>query len=207
MWQAYQSDALRSLVSVDNLTALSRPLARHPVAPLLIAAVYLCSVLLVLPRALFTIPLVLVFGPWMTFFSGMSGLLLGALSGFWLGRKLTGARLESLSHSPLLTRLEEMIRRGGVGAVMLVRLVPVAPFTVVNLVLGVLRVRTGPFVLGTFLGLLPGFVLSIFIGDRLRQLLYHQGGVNPYILAIQIIGAALIFFLLWRMAAAKFKEK
>jgi phospholipase D1/2 len=207
MWGAYRSDALRSFVSVENFIELSRPLAQHPVAPVVIAAAYVCSVLLVFPRAVLTVPAVVVFGPWLTFFSGMSGLILGALCGFWLGRKVTGAKLQTITCSPLLGRLEEKLRCGGTGAVVILRLVPVAPFTVVNMFLGVLRVRTGDFVLGTFLGLLPGFLLSIFIGDRVRTMLHDQGTASLGVLALQVIGAAIVVFLFWRMASAKFKEK
>jgi uncharacterized membrane protein YdjX (TVP38/TMEM64 family) len=185
---------------------LSRPLARHPMAPVIVAAAYLCSVLVVLPRPVLTVPAVLVFGPWLTFFSGMSGLILGALCGFGLGRELTGEKLENISRSPLFGRVKAKIRGGGVGTVVVVRLVPIAPFTVMNMLLGVLRVRTGDFVLGTFLGLLPGFLLSIFIGDRLRRLLYYHGTANWTLIGVQVLGAAIVLFLLWRMASAKFQE-
>lgn len=207
MWGAYSWDPLQPYLSVETFTELSRPLARHPIAPIIIAAAYLCSVLVVLPRAILTVAAVLVFGPWLTFFSGMSGLLLGASCGFWVGRKVTGERLQTLTRSPLLSRLEEKLRCGGVGAVVVVRLVPVAPFTVVNMILGVLRVRTGDFVLGTFLGLLPGFLFSIFVGDRLRMMLYNHGTGNLFVFAMQVIGAGAVLFLFWRMASAKFKEK
>jgi uncharacterized membrane protein YdjX (TVP38/TMEM64 family) len=207
MWGAYHWEPLRSLVSVEALTHLSQPLARHPAAPLIIAAAYFCSVFVVLPRAVLTLPAVVVLGPWLTFFSGMSGLLLAGVCGFWLGKKLTGEKLENLTRSPLLRRLEEKVRHGGVGAVVVVRLVPVAPFTVVNMAFGILRVRIGDFVAGTFLGLLPGFLFSIFIGDRVRLMLHDQTGANLSVLAVQIIGAGAVLFLLWRMASAKFKEK
>jgi len=206
MWAAYHWEPLRSVVSVENIAEFSRPLARHPIAPVIIAAAYLCSVFVVFPRAVLTLPAVIVFGPWLTFFGGMSGLIVGGLCGFWIGRKLTGAKVENLTTSPVLGRLEAKLRRGGVGGVVVVRLVPVAPFTVVNMFLGVLRIRTGDFVLGTFLGLLPGFSFSIFIGDRLRDML-HQGVGNPLLLAMQVIVAGLILFILWRMASAKLKEK
>jgi phospholipase D1/2 len=206
MWAAYHWDPLRSYISVESITELSRPFARHPVAPAMIAAAYLCSVFVVFPRAILTLPAVIVFGPWLTFFGGMSGLIVGALCGFWIGRKLTGAKVENLTTAPVLGRLEEKLRHGGVGGVVVVRLVPVAPFTVVNMFLGVLRIRTGDFVLGTFLGLLPGFLFSIFIGDRLRDLL-HQGAGNLFFLAIQVIGAGVVLLILWRMASAKLKEK
>jgi phospholipase D1/2 len=206
MWGAYSWDPLRSFIAFENIAEVSRPFARHPVAPLIIAAAYWCSVFVVFPRAILTLPAVVVFGPWLTFFGGMSGLILGALCGFWIGRKLTDAKVQNLTRMPVLVRLEEKLRHGGVGGVVVVRLVPVAPFTVVNMFLGVLHVHTGDFVLGTFFGLLPGFSFSIFIGDRVRTML-HQGVGNLFLLAIQAIGAGVVLFLLWRMASAKLKEK
>jgi uncharacterized membrane protein YdjX (TVP38/TMEM64 family) len=207
MWGAYHWGPFRALFSVENITALSRPLARHPIAPLLIVTAYVCSVIIGFPRALLTIPSVIVFGPWLTFFSGMGGLLIGALCGFWFGRRVTGEKLAGLARAPLLQRLEKQLRCGGLATVLVVRLVPVAPFTVVNIFLGALRVRTGDFVLGTFLGLLPGFLLSIFIGDRLRLILQDHGAGSVLLVGLQVIGAGIVLFLLWRMAAAKFKER
>jgi uncharacterized membrane protein YdjX (TVP38/TMEM64 family) len=207
MWSARNWDPLRSLVSVEGLTNLSRPLAQHPVAPLIVAAAYFCSVWVVFPRAVLTVSAVLVFGPWFTFLSGMTGLLLGGACGFWLGQKLTGERLGNLTRSPLLQQLEEKLHRGGAGAVLIVRLVPVAPFTVVNMIFGVLRVRTGDFLVGTFLGLLPGLLFTIFIGDRVRTILHDPDSGNLLVLATQMIGAGVILFLLWRVAAAKYKKR
>ncbi|MGH7927920.1 MAG: TVP38/TMEM64 family protein, partial [Candidatus Binatia bacterium] len=198
---------LRSLVSVETFATLSRPLVHHPAAPFIVAATYFCSVFVVFPRAALTLPAVLVFGPWLTFFSGMTGLLIGAVCGFWIGQKLTAEKLQSLTGSPLLQRVEQKLRLGGVGAVVVVRLVPVAPFTVVNMIFGVLRIRMGDFVLGTFLGLLPGFVFSVFVGDRVRIMARGLDSGDLLVLAIQVIGAGVVLFLLWRMASAKFKEK
>jgi uncharacterized membrane protein YdjX (TVP38/TMEM64 family) len=138
--------------------------------------------------------------------SGMTGLLLGAACGFWLGRKLTGERLTDLTRSPLLCRLEEKLHQGGAAAVALVRLVPVAPFTIVNMIFGVLQVRTRDFLLGTFLGLLPGLVFSIFIADGFRAMLYDPDGGSILLLAGQLIGAGAALFMLVRLATAKFKK-
>jgi uncharacterized membrane protein YdjX (TVP38/TMEM64 family) len=202
---AYHWEPLRAFISIERLTDLSRPLAHHPVAPLVIAAAYFCSVLIVLPRGLLTVPAVIVFGPWLTFFAGMSGLLFGALCGLWFGRQVSGDRVQRLMRAPLLARLEDKVRCGGWGAVLLVRLVPVAPFTAVNIALGVLRTRTSDFVAGTFLGLLPGFLFTMFLGGRMRSIL--DGGTHPLLLALEVTAAAAVLFLLGRMAAAKFKEK
>jgi uncharacterized membrane protein YdjX (TVP38/TMEM64 family) len=205
LWGAYHWEPLRAFVSIERLTDLSRPLAHHPLAPLIIAAAYFCSVLIVFPRGVLTVPSVIVFGPWLTFFAGMSGLLVGALCGLWFGRQVSGDRVQRLVRAPLLARLEEKLGRGGLGAVLFVRLIPVAPFTVVNIALGVLRTRTRDFVAGTFLGLLPGFLFTMFVGGRVRSIL--DGGSHPLLLALEITAAAAVLFLLGRMAGAKFKEK
>jgi phospholipase D1/2 len=201
----YQWTPLRSLVSASTLTDFARPLAQHPAAPILIAATYFCSVFVAFPRAALTVPAVVVFGPWVTFFGGMAGLLLGAVCGFSIGHKLTGEKLRSLAVSPLLRRVEEKLRFGGIAAVVVVRLVPLAPFTVVNMIFGVLRVRMGDFVSGTFLGLLPGFLLSVFMGDRMRIILSEQHASDLLVLGLQMAAAGFLLYCLWRIAAATFR--
>jgi uncharacterized membrane protein YdjX (TVP38/TMEM64 family) len=206
LWGIHHWGTFGSLVSAQTLTTLSGPVARHPIAPLVVAATYFCSVFVAFPRAALTLPAVLVFGPWLTFFSGMMGLLLAAVCGFWIGQKLTGERLQTFITSPLLRRVEQKLRAGGVGAVVVVRLVPIAPFTVVNMIFGVLRVRIGDFVLGTFLGLLPGFLLSVFVGDRVRNMMRDQSSADLLVLAIQVIAAVVVLYMLWRAASARFNE-
>jgi hypothetical protein len=60
--------------------------------------------------------------------------------------------------------------RRGVFAVVAIRFLPVAPFTMVNIVLGAARIKLWHFVLGTAIGLTPGF-----LARSLRQLGTHFG--------------------------------
>jgi phospholipase D1/2 len=55
--------------------------------------------------------------------------------------------------------------------VTLVRLMPVAPFTLVNLVAGAIRIPLLDYMVGTALGLAPGLVLMTALGDRLLRIL------------------------------------
>ncbi len=57
---------------------------------------------------------------------------------------------------PRLKRVQRRIVSGGVLAIAAIRLVPIAPFTVVNLVAGASDIRLGAFMAGTILGMLPG---------------------------------------------------
>jgi hypothetical protein len=86
--------------------------------------------------------------------------LLGGLVGRDTVQRLAGARLSHLS---------QRIARHGLIAILLVRIVPVAPFTVVNVMAGASHVRACDFALGTFLGMLPGLLLMTLFGDRLHE--------------------------------------
>lgn len=70
----------------------------------------------------------------------------------WLGTKLDA--------------LEQRVAKRGVIAIALIRKVPVAPFTFVNMVIGALGIRFRDFILGTALGMLPGIAAFAFVSDR-----------------------------------------
>jgi uncharacterized membrane protein YdjX (TVP38/TMEM64 family) len=48
------------------------------------------------------------------------------------------------------------------------RMVPIAPYTVVNVAMGAAGLQTGAFLAGTLIGLLPGIFILTMLGDRLR---------------------------------------
>jgi phospholipase D1/2 len=54
------------------------------------------------------------------------------------------------------------LERRGLWAVIVMRVVPVAPYALVNLVLGAARIRLLDFILGTAIGLLPGIAALAF---------------------------------------------
>jgi len=61
------------------------------------------------------------------------------------------------------------LARGGVRAVTRARLLPLAPFTIVNLIAGASRVRMRDYLVGTAAGMVPGIVVFALFGDRLRH--------------------------------------
>ena len=93
----------------------------------------------------------------------LAAAILGAVAAFWLGRclgreaveKITGARVE---------RVDELLRRRGLAAMIGVRLVPVLPFTAINYTAGLTSIRWWPYFLGTAIGILPGTVSFVTLG-------------------------------------------
>jgi uncharacterized membrane protein YdjX (TVP38/TMEM64 family) len=95
---------------------------------------------------------------------------LGAAATYAVGRRLGPAPLRRLL-GPRINRIGREVNRKGIVAVAIVRLVPIAPFTLVNLVAGAMRIRFLDYMVGTALGLLPGLVLVSTLGDRLVRIL------------------------------------
>jgi phospholipase D1/2 len=63
-----------------------------------------------------------------------------------------------------------------------VRLVPIAPFAVVGLVAGAIRVRLVHFVVGTLLGMMPGAVVTTVFGDQLQAALRDPSRINYWLI-------------------------
>jgi len=74
-------------------------------------------------------------------------------------RRVAGARLDDLSRR---------LARRGVLSSTLVRIVPIAPFMVVNLVAGASHVRLRDFLIGTLIGMLPGALVLVVAADWTR---------------------------------------
>lgn len=130
-------------------------------APFALAAYVLGSMLLV-PITFLIVLTALTFGPWMGLLYSMAGSLLSGVVTFEIGRRV-GRETVRRWVGTRITRLSRRVKRRGLLAVATVRLVPVAPFGIVNLFLGASRIRMRNFIGGTLVGLGPGIlVLSLF---------------------------------------------
>lgn len=104
--------------------------------------------------------------------SGVAGALFGLAGGialswvasmvsaavtFAIARRLGRAAVASMT-GPRIDRVEEIMRQQGLLAVIIARVTPVLPFTVVNYGAGVSAVTTRDFMLGTAVGIIPGTV-------------------------------------------------
>ena len=73
------------------------------------------------------------------------------------------------------------------------RIVPVAPFTIINLVAGASHIKLRDFLLGTLIGLLPGISAIAILTDRMRATLEDPQPVTITILvlvSVAVIGAS-----------------
>ncbi|MFC3124831.1 VTT domain-containing protein [Pseudoroseomonas globiformis] len=110
------------------------------------------------------------FGLWPGVAYAAVGAMVSAFLTYLVGRRIGPVVLRRLI-GPRINRISRTISANGVMAVTMVRLMPVAPFTFVNLVAGAVRIPLLDYMLGTALGLLPGLLLMTALGDRLLRMI------------------------------------
>lgn len=146
--------------------------------PLLFAALYAGLSLTPAPVAVLSIGAGVLFGLPVGTGAVMVGALAGSAIGFGLSRVLGRATVERFG-GERLARLDGLLRRRGLLAVIAVRLVPLLPFTALNYACGLTAVRTRDYLLGTALGIAPGAAAYVTIGA------YGAiPGSTPFLLAI-----------------------
>lgn len=144
------------------------------------------------PQFVLTAAAVVAFGAWTGFAYSFLGNLVSAVAGFLVGRRF-GARLLP-KRAGALQEFMDMVGRNGLLASAAVRLVPSAPFVVVNMAAGVTPMSLWSFTLGTAVGSVPKLALTAFAGAEAMGGL-HGGGWTRWaglaLVALVWIGGAL----------------
>ncbi len=160
----YQSPTGR-LFTPNRLQDLADLLVKSDYGWLYVAAAYLFGSLVMVPITLLISLTILVFGTYKGFAFALFGSVLSGATTYGLGRVLGRQTVRALA-GDTINNLSRKLGRRGVLSTFLVRLVPVAPYTVVNIVAGASHIRFTDFLLGTLLGMLPGILAIAGIVDR-----------------------------------------
>ena len=110
--------------------------------------------------------------------------MLSAVVGFAIARRLGRESVAEMT-GPRLARVEDVMRHQGVAAVLVARLTPVLPFTIVNYGAGVSAVSVRDFLVGTAVGIVPGTVGYAALGAS-------AGGSTAIVAASVALGAVLL---------------
>lgn len=183
---------LSQLLDLDVLTGWGRRIQALPAAPLIVLGCCVLAVALAMPVAVIISASAVVFGPWAGMGYAFFGLLAGALATYGIGRA-TGARLVDRFGGAKVDALTARLRQRGLPTMIFVRVVPVAPFLLVNVAAGALRVRLADYLVGTIVGILPGVVFITWFTDSLTAALQNPGPASFALLAAcLVLGVAML---------------
>lgn len=182
---------LRDFLTPERVFDWAQTFGRSWWAPLAVIAAYTPACFTMFPRPLITLFAVIAFGPWLGFAYSMTGILLAALVTYYVGVKLPDDTVRRLA-GPKMDGLAEVLRRRGLIACFAVRVVPAAPFAVEGFVAGDIGIKLRDFMLGTFLGMLPGTLTTTVFGHQIQTALEDPSKINWWLVA----GVILLFVVM-----------
>lgn len=196
---AWQAGA--SWPELDAFLDAARRFRRWPAAPLLALACFAIGGLIVFPVNLLIAASIVAFGPLVGGMIALVGSLLGAFVVHEVGRRMPSGTTRRW-FGERGERVRERIVGNGLGAIALVRIVPVAPYSVVGFLAGVARVGRFDYLAGTALGMAPGVALHALFIDRAIAVLS-----DPHPLAWALLAGALALLVALALATRAWRRR
>ena len=182
---------LASLTHPSEIRDLLIPFSQGPGALFVVIAAFIAGGMVLVPITILVAATAAVFGLWMGLAYAATGVLASALVGYGLGAVLGKESLADLL-GPRFDRVRQRISRRGMIAVAAARLVPIAPFAVVNVVVGASGIRLLDYIAGTSIGVAPALVVMSTIGGGVSHILVHPTALDYAVLA----AAAVVWLIL-----------
>jgi uncharacterized membrane protein YdjX (TVP38/TMEM64 family) len=137
-----------------------------PWGAIIFIAIYVVATVLFIPGSVLTLGAGAVFGvAWGSIYVSI-GSTLGATCAFLVGRYLArDAIARKIEGNARFAALDKAVASEGWKIVGLTRLSPVFPFTLLNYIFGLTRVRLRDYVLASWVGMMPGTVMYVYIGS------------------------------------------
>jgi uncharacterized membrane protein YdjX (TVP38/TMEM64 family) len=142
------------------------------------------------------------FDAWPAMVYSLIGCIVSAIFLYAIGRQLGRKNVVRFA-GKRLNRMNRLISKHGTLAVAAVRMVPVAPYSLVNLAAGAVRVPFRDFVLGTVLGMSPGVIGITFFESQVEELLRDPNPVSILVLTVALGFMLLGIYGFRRWVAAK----
>jgi uncharacterized membrane protein YdjX (TVP38/TMEM64 family) len=178
----------------DQATSLLASLKDHPGMLPLVILVFVIGGIITVPINLLLVAAALTLGSWTAIVCGYVGTLLSAAASFGLGhhfgkplvRRIIGERLDVIIDS---------LRGRGIGSMVVLRLLPIAPFGLINLVAGVSGLRFRVFMIGSAIGMLPGLAAVVLATNHFQKAIENPNWATW--LVFLILAGSIIGIILW----------
>ncbi|WP_227985259.1 TVP38/TMEM64 family protein [Nocardia spumae] len=138
-----------------------------PIFPLVFFLVHAIVTVAPFPRTVFTLSAGLLFGPVVGIALAVTATTVSAVLALLLVRALDRDQVAARLHHPAVRAVDRRLARRGWLAVGSLRLIAPVPFSVINYCAGLSSVRMVPYLLATFLGIIPGTIGVVVLGDAL----------------------------------------
>ncbi|HVC91880.1 MAG TPA: TVP38/TMEM64 family protein [Acidobacteriaceae bacterium] len=141
------------------------------------AIIYVLATVLMIPGSVLTLSAGFLYGVlWGMLLVSPASVVASTLA-FLLGRSVARPWIQRrIAQNARFAAIDEAVGGNGFKVVFLLRLSPIFPFALLNYALGLTRVRLRDYVLGSFLGMLPGTFLYVYFGSSVANLASLSSG-------------------------------
>src|SRR6267154_1049702 len=137
-----------------------------PWGPVIFVGLYVVATVLFVPGSVLTLGAGAVFGVVLGSVCVSVSATLGATAAFLVGRYLArDAIARKIDKNETFATIDRAVADEGWKIVLLTRLSPVFPFTLLNYAFGLTRVKLWHYVLGSWIGMMPGTVMYVYLGS------------------------------------------
>jgi uncharacterized membrane protein YdjX (TVP38/TMEM64 family) len=159
---------------------LTRAQEIGPWGAVVLAAAYVPAAVLFIPGSLLTIGAGFLFGPVRGTIVVSLGSTAGAVAAFLVARRVAAAWVtRRVAARPTLAAVVRAVEKAPFRIILLTRLSPVFPYTVLNYALGLTTVPLRTYILASWIGMLPGTIMYVLLGSAASSLAEVLSGTKP----------------------------
>jgi uncharacterized membrane protein YdjX (TVP38/TMEM64 family) len=183
---AWRWTPLSEWVNFETVIQWQLSVKSYPLAFYFVVAAYLLGSLVLFPITILNVATVFTFGPLLGNAYALVGWLASAAMGYGIGRAIGRDLVRKLARSRL-ERLIQPAERHGFLTVLMMRIFPVAPFTLVNFFVGASQIRFRDFFLASVVGRIPGIIVLTLAGVQVENILRR-----PAVGSLALLGLTLV---------------
>ena len=165
------------------------------IGPLAAMLGFSLALTLAVPLTFLTLVAVVAFGPTAGFFYSITSAILSGSISFGLGKLLGRDVLQRLG-GVRVNQVSRRLAKHGMLSVIVIRMVPIAPFSVINMIAGATHLRLRDLLLGTVIGMTPGTLAMTFFAGQIVEALKNP---SPLTWAMACGMLILIALGIWGM--------
>jgi uncharacterized membrane protein YdjX (TVP38/TMEM64 family) len=184
-----------------------------PWGPFIVAIAYVPACILFIPGIVLTLAAGFAFGVVRASMAVSLGSTVGATAAFLIGRRFARGFIEKrLAAYPRFHAIDRAVEKEGFKIVLLTRLCPAIPFTLLNYAMGLTKVELNDFIVASWIGMLPATILFCYLGSALHNLAEAASGhiektpAQRALFWLGLLSAVLLSVLLTRIATKALKE-
>jgi len=162
------NQAWLAVIDPDQVSEYLKVLRGSAIMLPILFGIFVLAGVLAVPINVLLVAATITIGPWAAFGCGFLGSLLSAFIAFAFGQYGGQPIVEKLFDHKI-DELSEQIGRRGILSVALIRVLPIAPFVVINLVAGISKLSFRTFAIGSILGMLPGMLGVVLVTHQARN--------------------------------------